>query len=67
MRVLRCGVVVAGLIFIAGCQTLQQPRTESVIDEEITTKPAPSTPPPEVTDDQPRSGFEQEPPKSQEP
>jgi hypothetical protein len=61
------GVVEAAvLVFsLAGCAALQRSPSEVTADQELIQRPAPPEPQPEVKQDQPRSGFEQEPSQAQ--
>ena len=67
MRWMRTIIGYGCVLSVVGCQMLRHPVTETNVDQELTTQPAPTTPPPEVSHEEPRAGFEQEPPKSQQP
>ena len=61
-------ILVAFLVIGAsGCQTIRKPVSETDVDQALIVRPTPSTPPPETAPSEPRPGFEQEPPKSQNP
>ena len=66
-RVVAIGVGCAGVMGLGGCQTLYQPVTEPVIDQELITQPAPNPQPTEPVSPEPRPGFEQEPSASHTP
>ena len=54
-------------VSVCGCQTLAKPTSETQVDRELVTHPAPRLPDQGPTQQEPRPGFEQEPPKSQSP
>ena len=66
MRLSRVIIGFGCLLSMIGCQMLRHPVSESTVDQELTS-PAPTTPVPEASHDEPRAGFEQESPKSQQP
>ena len=61
-------MAVLGLLLSAcGCRTMHRPASETSVDQQLNTSPAPSEPLPNATANEPRPSFEQEPPKSQNP
>lgn len=57
--------VICIVLGTGGCRSIGQPADESMIDREVVRKQAPNPPPAEMTQEEPRPGFEQEPSGSQ--
>ena len=65
MRLHRLAVLLFAVLIASGCQTMNQPASESI--DRAMTAPAPATPPQEASQNEPRPGFDQETTKAQTP